>query len=288
MGELFDARVAVSPGAVAVVGAGGEEWSYAELGGRSDRVAGVLAARGVGCGDLVGVVLERSVDVMAVLLGVVKAGAGFVPVDPAYPVERIGWMVEDAGPVLVVCSEGTRGLVPVGVECWVWDPSEVGESVPAVSVGVDDVAYVIYTSGSTGRPKGVAVTHRGLGNLAVAQIERFAVGADARVLQLASLSFDAAVSEMCMALLSGGALVMAGADRLPPKRSLSEAVAEFGVTHVTVPPSVLATVEELPGSLRTLVVAGEVCPPGLVERWAPGRRMVNAYGPTEVTVCATM
>ncbi|WP_425574733.1 amino acid adenylation domain-containing protein, partial [Streptomyces asiaticus] len=288
LGELFDARVAVSPGAVAVVGAGGEEWSYAELGGRSDRVAGVLAARGVGCGDLVGVVLERSVDVVAVLLGVVKAGAGFVPVDPAYPVERIGWMVEDAGPVLVVCSEGTRGLVPVGVECLVWDPSEVGESVPAVSVGVDDVAYVIYTSGSTGRPKGVAVTHRGLGNLAVAQIERFAVGADARVLQLASLSFDAAVSEMCMALLSGGALVMAGADRLPPKRSLSEAVAEFGVTHVTVPPSVLATVEELPGSLRTLVVAGEVCPPGLVERWAPGRRMVNAYGPTEVTVCATM
>ncbi|MBA6436217.1 non-ribosomal peptide synthetase [Streptomyces sp. GMR22] len=289
LGELFDARAGLSPGAVAVVGAGGEEWSYAELGDRSDRVAGVLAARGVGRGDLVAVVLERSVDVVAVLLGVVKAGAGFVPVDPAYPVERIGWMVEDAGPVLVVCSEGTRGLVPAGVECLVWDAADVvAESAPVVSVDVDDVAYVIYTSGSTGRPKGVAVTHRGLGNLAAAQIERFAVGADARVLQLASLSFDAAVSEMCMALLSGGALVMAGADRLPPKRSLSEVVAEFGVTHVTVPPSVLATVEELPGSLRTLVVAGEVCPPGLVERWAPGRRMVNAYGPTEVTVCATM
>ncbi|EXU62904.1 peptide synthetase, partial [Streptomyces sp. PRh5] len=288
LGELFDARVAVSPGVVAVVGAGGEAWSYAELGDRSDRVAGVLAARGVGRGDLVGVVLERSVDVVAVLLGVVKAGAGFVPVDPAYPVERIGWMVEDSAPALVVCSEGTRGLVPAGVECWVWDPSAEGESAPAVSVDLDDVAYVVYTSGSTGRPKGVAVTHRGLGNLAAAQIERFAVGADARVLQLASLSFDAAVSEMCMALLSGGALVMAGADRLPPRGSLSEVVAEFGVTHVTVPPSVLATVEELPGCLRTLVVAGEVCPPGLVERWAPGRRMVNGYGPTETTVCATM
>ncbi|MFS7880226.1 amino acid adenylation domain-containing protein, partial [Streptomyces asiaticus] len=288
LGELFDARAGLSPGAVAVVGVGGEEWSYAELRDRSDRVAGVLAARGVGRGDLVAVVLERSADVMAVLLGVVKAGAGFVPVDPAYPVERIGWMVEDSTPALVVCSERTRGLVPAGVECVVWDPSAVVESAPVVSVDVDDVAYVIYTSGSTGRPKGVAVTHRGLGNLAAAQIERFAVGADARVLQLASLSFDAAVSEMCMALLSGGALVMAGADRLPPKRSLSEVVAEFGVTHVTVPPSVLATVEELPESLRTLVVAGEVCPPSLVERWAPGRRMVNAYGPTETTVCATM
>ncbi|MGW7594455.1 non-ribosomal peptide synthetase, partial [Streptomyces rubiginosohelvolus] len=288
LGELFDERVSVSPDAVAVVGAGGEEWSYAELRDRSGRVAGVLGARGVGRGDLVAVVLERSADVVAVLLGIAKAGAGFVPVDPAYPVERIGWMVEDSAPALVLCSEGTRGLVPAGVECLVWDSSAEGESAPVVSVGLDDVAYVIYTSGSTGRPKGVVVTHRGIGNLAAAQIERFAVGADARVLQLASLSFDAAVSEMCMALLSGAVLVMAGVDRLPPQGSLSGAVAEFGVTHATVPPSVLATVEELPGSLRTLVVAGEVCPPGLVERWAPGRRMINAYGPTEVTVCATM
>ncbi|WAP59562.1 amino acid adenylation domain-containing protein [Streptomyces sp. S465] len=288
LGELFDAQAAVSPDAVAVVGAGGEVWSYGELRERSDRVAGVLAARGVGRGDLVAVVLERSVDVVAVWLGVVKAGAGFVPVDPAYPAERIGWMVEDAGPVLVVCAEGTRGVVPAGVECWVWDPSGTAESAPVVSVGADDVAYVIYTSGSTGRPKGVVVTHRGLGNLAAAQIERFAVGADARVLQLASLSFDAAVSEMCMALLSGAAVVMAGGDRLPPNGALGEAVAEFGVTHVTVPPSVLATVEGLPESLRTLVVAGEVCSQGLVERWASGRRMINAYGPTEVTVCATM
>ncbi|WP_309143009.1 AMP-binding protein, partial [Streptomyces javensis] len=140
-----------------------------------------------------------------------------------------------------------------------WDASDVvAGSAPVVSVDVDDVAYVIYTSGSTGRPKGVVVTHRGLGSLAAAQIERFGVGADARVLQLASLSFDAAVSEVCMALLSGAALVVAGADRLPPQGSLGGVVAEFGVTHVTVPPSVLATVEELPGCLRTLVVAGEV------------------------------
>ncbi|OPF82225.1 hypothetical protein VT50_0207645, partial [Streptomyces antioxidans] len=288
LGELFDARVAESPDAVAVVGAGGLEWSYGELGERSDRVAGALAARGVRRGDLVAVVLERSAELVAVLLGVVKAGAGFVPVDPAYPVERVGWMVEDAGPALVVCSEGTRGLVPAGVECLVWGSSVEGVSAPVVSVGLDDVAYVIYTSGSTGRPKGVVVTHRGIGNLAAAQVERFAVDAEARVLQLASLSFDAAVSEMCMALLSGAVLVVADADRLPPQGSLSETVAAYGVTHATVPPSVLAAVEELPEGLRTLVAAGEVCAPGLVERWASGRRMVNAYGPTEVTVCATM
>ncbi|WP_309142868.1 non-ribosomal peptide synthetase [Streptomyces javensis] len=292
LAELFDARVELSPNAVAVVGAGGEEWSYAELRERSDRVAGVLAARGVGRGDLVAVVLERSADVVAVLLGIAKAGAGFVPVDPAYPVERIGWMVEDSAPALVVCSEGTRGLVPAGVECWVWDPSAVQAAgaapAPVVSVSVDDVAYVIYTSGSTGRPKGVAVTHRGIGNLVSAQIERFEVGPNARVLQLASLSFDASVWELFMALLSGAALVMADRDALPPNGSLGATATALGVTHVTVSPSVLATVEELPQSLGTVVVASEVCPPSLVERWAPGRRMVNAYGPTEVTVCATM
>ncbi|WP_344318242.1 amino acid adenylation domain-containing protein, partial [Streptomyces javensis] len=292
LAELFDARVELSPNAVAVVGAGGEEWSYAELRERSDRVAGVLAARGVGRGDLVAVVLERCADVVAVLLGIAKAGAGFVPVDPAYPVERIGWMVEDSAPALVVCSEGTRGLVPAGVECWVWDPSAVQAAgaapAPVVSVSVDDVAYVIYTSGSTGRPKGVAVTHRGIGNLVSAQIERFEVGPNARVLQLASLSFDASVWELFMALLSGAALVMADRDALPPNGSLGATATALGVTHVTVSPSVLATVEELPQSLGTVVVASEVCPPSLVERWAPGRRMVNAYGPTEVTVCATM
>ncbi|WNF00137.1 amino acid adenylation domain-containing protein [Streptomyces luomodiensis] len=287
LGELFDAQAARTPDAVAVVGADGEEWSYGELRERADRVAGALAARGVVRGDLVAAVLERSADLVAVWLGVVKAGAGFVPVDPAYPAERIGWMIGDAAPALVLCSEETRALVPAGVECLVRDPSEAVGPAPSVSVGADDVAYVIYTSGSTGRPKGVAVTHRGIGNLAAVQIERFAVGADARVLQLASPSFDASVWEF-MALLAGAALVMADPAKLPPNGSLAATVKEFGVTHVNVSPSVLAAVEELPDSLGTVVVASEVCPPALVEKWAPGRRLVNGYGPTEVTVCATL
>ncbi|MYY86183.1 amino acid adenylation domain-containing protein [Streptomyces sp. SID335] len=301
LGELFDAQARRSPDAPAVIGAD-RQWTYAELARAADRVAHGLLARGVGRGDLVGVVMERSVDVVAVLLGVARAGAAFVPVDPAYPAERIAHVLADAEPALVVCTTVTEPVVPATQSRpgrWVYDaPDSVPEGAlrlpaqpprPGVpgACHVSDAAYVIYTSGSTGTPKGVVVTHGGIANLATGQIERFAVRPDSRVLQLASWSFDAAVSEMCMALLSGAALVVVDGERLPPHGSLDEVAAEFGITHMTVPPSVLGTVDALPDTVETLVVAGEECPPRLARRWSD-RRLVNAYGPTEVTVCAAM
>nr|ALK27916.1 non-ribosomal peptide synthase [Streptomyces sp. DSM 11171] len=293
--ELFAAQARRTPEAAAVIGAR-QRWSYAELDAAANRFAGELTARGVGRGDLVGVAMDRSPDLVAVLLGVLKAGAGFVPVDPAYPADRIAYMLADAAPALVVCTSATEHVLPVGAPArLVFDAPEVVASLRArpsraphvAGAGTQDTAYVIYTSGSTGRPKGVVVTHQGVGSLAATQRARLGVTPDSRILQLASLSFDAAVWELIMALLSGAALVMAGADRLPPLGTLDEVTKEFGVTHLTVPPSVLATVRELPDSVTTLVVAGEACPPSLVARWA-GRRLVNAYGPTEVTVCASM
>ncbi|MGW1241725.1 non-ribosomal peptide synthase/polyketide synthase [Streptomyces bobili] len=270
--QAFEAQVAATPDAVALV-RGEVELTYRQLNARANRFAHSLIARGVGPEQTVAVALPRSVESVVAVLGVLKAGAAYLPVDPAYPQARIAYMLADARPVLMVDDPA----LVTEVSAW-------PETDPVVALDVRHPAYVIYTSGSTGRPKGVVVAHGGVASLVAGQIERFAIDPDSRVLQFASPSFDASVSEIYTALLRGAALV------LPPTPDPVAALTDqdLAVTHVTVPPSVLAAVPE--GSVRvtTLVVAGEACPPELVDRWASGRRMVNAYGPTETTVCATM
>ncbi len=153
----------------------------------------------------------------------------------------------------------------------------------------DHLAYIIYTSGSTGMPKGAMVAHRGVVNLALAHIRDCAVGPGDRVLQLASPAFDVSVAELWMTLLSGARLVLAPAEQLLPGEALSRVLRDEAITHVMMVPSVLASLSaEALASCRTLVVGGEPCPPELVGRWSADRRMVNAYGPAEATVCATM
>ncbi|MFF1950963.1 non-ribosomal peptide synthase/polyketide synthase, partial [Kitasatospora herbaricolor] len=269
--QAFAAQVAATPEAVALV-RGETAVTYRQLNARANRFAHALIARGVGPEQLVAVALPRSVEAVVAVLGVLKAGAAYLPVDPSYPRSRIDFMLADARPALMVDD-------PAMVTEGEWPDTD-----PQVAPDARHPAYVIYTSGSTGRPKGVVVAHSGVASLVAGQIERFAIDADSRVLQFASPSFDASVSEICTALLSGATLV------LPPAADPVAALTDPGlaVTHVTVPPSVLAALPEGRCTVTTLVVAGEACPPELVERWAPGRRMINAYGPTETTVCATM
>ncbi|MFC1431719.1 non-ribosomal peptide synthase/polyketide synthase [Streptacidiphilus sp. N1-3] len=279
LSELFAGWVARTPDAPALTD-GRRSWSYRELAVRVDRLAGHLVRRGAGPDRAVALALPRSMELVAAELAVARAGAAFLPVDPAYPAERRALMLTDAAPAVVLDD-----LVQVGD---VLEQGQAEADFPAV--GADHTAYVIYTSGSTGTPKGVAVTHRGIGGFTAAAIERYAVRPGDRVLQFSSPSFDASVLELFISVLSGATLVV------PPDgpwlgEELAAVLEHHRITHTLIPPAALAT---LPAPAaggaahpRTLIVGAEACPAALVDRWAPGRRMINSYGPTEATIVAT-
>jgi amino acid adenylation domain-containing protein len=290
--ELFEAQAARTPDAVAIEFKG-ESLGYAELNARANRLAHHLAGLGVGPETRVGICVERGTEMVVSVLAVLKAGGAYVPLDPAYPAERLAFVLADAAVPVLVTQESLRAALPAGVPVVSVDgdgariAAESAEN-PRAGVSSDHLAYVIHTSGSTGRPKGVMVPHRGVPNLAYAQARRFGIDGTSRVLQFASFSFDAAVAEVFDTLLAGATLVLAPREALLPGAELLETLRRGRVTVATLPPSVLAILppDELP-ELRTVVSAGEAVDAATVERWSAGRIFVNAYGPTEVTVCAT-
>ncbi|MFF4169350.1 amino acid adenylation domain-containing protein [Streptomyces sp. NPDC001744] len=289
--ELFAPWVRRAPDAPAVRDAH-TTLTYRELDARAEALARRLAARGVGPEDRVAVALPRSADLVVALLGVLKAGAAYLPLDTAYPAARLAHMLDDASPRLLLTTPDLhRELPPTTVpHLYAEDDTPLPDPTAPLPVPLPaHPAYVIYTSGSTGRPKGVVVTHRGVGAMAATQRERLRLAPGSRVLHLASVSFDAAFWELCMALLSGACLEIDAREALLPGPALAARVREHGVTHLTLPPAALAVMppDSLPAG-TTIVLAGEACPPALVRAWARGRHLVNAYGPTETTVCATM
>ncbi|MFE9727904.1 amino acid adenylation domain-containing protein [Streptomyces sp. NPDC005794] len=289
--ELFARQVARTPDAPAVA-SDRTTWTYAQLDAHADRVARRLAARGVGPESIVALAVPRGSELAALIIGVQRAGGAYLPIDPEYPAERIGFLLRDARPALLVGGAGTAPAVDGCARVSADDLLDAGvwcaeADVPAPgALPVDLPAYVVHTSGSTGRPKGVVVTHTGIAALAAEQIDRYRLGPGSRVAQLAALGFDVAVAELAMALTSGSCLV------LPPHGLAGDELAAFlrdrRVTTALAPAAVLATVP--PGDfpdLTDLVTGGEQPPPSLIARWAPGRRMFNVYGPTEATVQAT-
>ncbi len=282
---------AAQPEAVAVT-FGSTTLTYGELDRRAAVLAGQLRALGVGPEIPVGLCLDRSPEWVVSMLGTLKAGGAMVPLDPALPPSRLAFMIEDAE-IGIVLTQTSHSAKLEGVATRV---IRVEETTTLTTAPLDghraepaNLAYIIYTSGSTGQPKGVLVEHAGFANLAMAQGRAWMVGPASRVLQFASLGFDAAMSEVFSTLCLGGRLCLAPADDLMPGPPLLRTLRELRITHVTLPPSGLAAMqpESLP-DLMTVISAGEFCDPGLARRWAQGRRLVNAYGPTEITVCATM
>ncbi|WP_165975404.1 non-ribosomal peptide synthetase [Actinomadura rubrisoli] len=299
--ELFERQVSAVPDADAVLFED-RSVTYRELDERSNRLARALIARGVGPETVVGVALRRSPEWCVTVLAVMKAGGAYLPLDPAYPADRLAFMVRDSATRLILVDEGTAERLPeLPAETLRLDDPEFASAVAAAGPGpltdrdrlgalrVANTAYVIYTSGSTGQPKGVVVTHTGFANAVAVIADLLKVTSGSRVLQFASPSFDVSVGEMCMSLLSGAVLVMADADRLAAGAPLAGTVAEYRVSHAILPPALLPAMPE--GSLETvesLMVAGEAVSPELVATWSAGRRMFNGYGPTETTVGVTV
>ena len=295
--DLFEARVAAAPDAVALV-SGDRTLTYRELNARANRLARLLVSRGVGPESLVGLALPRSVDQVVSLLAVVKAGAGYLPLDLDHPAERLRFMLADAAPAYVAGASDRRVDTTVP---WISldDPAVVADLARRPDGDLTDAdrrstldprhpLYVTYTSGSTGTPKGVVVTHTGLGGLLATHAAAFGITAASRVVQFASPTFDGAVMEMLMALPMGATLVLA-----PPGPVVGAALAtvlrERAITHALITPSVLADLDpERHPELETLIVGGEACGQDLAARWSVGRRMFNAYGPTEITIYATV
>ena len=295
--ELFEEQAAKTPDATAVVFEEAE-LSYAELNLRANQLGHYLRELGVRPDARVAICVERGLEMIVALLAVLKAGGAYVPLDPAYPRERLRFMLEDSAPLVLLTQSHLRELfdgfdaaLPLidlgGAALWGKQPS-TNPDTDSIALTPSHLAYLIYTSGSTGLPKGVLVEHGGLCNMAVAQIRSFDVASDSRIFQFASFSFDACISEVLMALCRGALLYIPVEVRM--SEELVQAFDHYGITHATLPPAVLASMREKADlkSLRTLITAGEVLTNGLVKRWAQERQLINAYGPTEATVCATL
>jgi len=289
---LFERWVHRTPDATAVVSAT-QSVSYAELNRRANALAQTLLERGTRRDQIVGVLADRSIDMVAGLLGTLKAGAAYLPLDPGYPPDRFAFLVEDSGMTSLVVPSGFAGATPKSGCDLIEAPrprgSDENTADPDVGVSGEDLAYVIYTSGSTGRPKGVLTAHRGLTSLMSFTVEQMRIGSRDRILQFASPSFDASIWEIFAALISGATLVLGDRDSLLPGPALHRLIEQNGVTIVLLSPSVLGILSPSGLDRVRIVVAGtEKCTAEIVQRWAPGRRFFNAYGPTESTIYSTI
>jgi amino acid adenylation domain-containing protein len=302
--EIVEAQVERTPAAVAVVYEQ-EQLSYRELNERANQLAHYLQRAGVGAESLVGILLERSVEMVVALLAVLKAGAAYVPLDPTYPHERLSFMIADAGVGLVLTQESLRrGLAEqrelrtvriVELESE-WEQIATESRAAVVSeVGADNLAYVIYTSGSSGTPKGVMVSHRSIVNHLYWRQSAYPLDTSDRFLQKASFSFDISVWEIFGTLLSGGRLVLARAGGQHDVEYLVNAIVDEQITVLHFGTSMLQVFLEEEGitrceSVRSVFCGGELLSPELQERFFASMRacLHHQYGPTEATVDVLM
>ena len=286
---VFAEHVARTPEAVAVTFED-RSLTYRELEEAANRLAHLLAARGVDPGQCVALLLERSAEAVVAMLAVLKTGAAYLPIDPSVPAARMAFMLADAAPIAAVTTPGLRSrldghdLAVIDID----DPAvDTQPSTALPAPAPDNVAYVIYTSGTTGVPKGVAITHH---NLTTHLAESLPTGLPAAQVwtQCHSYGFDFSVWEIWAALLGGGRLVIVPEEVAGSPEDFHALLVGEQVNVLTQTPSAVAALSPQGLESVALLLGGEACPAEVVDRWAPGRVMINAYGPTEATVYATM
>ncbi|WP_159882458.1 non-ribosomal peptide synthetase [Paenibacillus puerhi] len=288
--ELIEEQAARTPERTAVV-FGNERLTYRELNERANRLARTLRQDGVRPDQLVGIMAERSVELIVAMLGVLKAGGAYMPIDPEYPDERIHYMLEDSGAQRLLLQKRLQHKLHAEVRTFFlgdeqsYHPDATNLEAAA---GSGDLAYVIYTSGTTGKPKGVMVEHRGLCNLRSYFERELKVNAEDKVAQFASFSFDAATWEIVMALFTGAALVIPSLQTIHNYRLFEQFIRENGVTVATLPPTYALYLEpeQVPG-LAKLITAGSAPTKELIQRWRTSVTYINAYGPTEDSICSS-
>ncbi|HET7742144.1 MAG TPA: amino acid adenylation domain-containing protein, partial [Mycobacterium sp.] len=287
---LFAAQVARTPNALALT-FDGQSMTYQQLDEAANRLAHVLVGQGAGPGEVVALHFPRSSDAIVAILAVLKTGAAYLPIDPALPVARIGFMLTDAAPIVAVTKTGLAERFD-GFDVTVVDVDDLAvDAQPNTAPpgpAPDDIAYIIYTSGTTGVPKGVAIPHRNVPGLFGVLGTEVSSGPGRVWTQWHSYSFDVSVWEIFGALLHGARLLVVS-------ESMAASPEDFHALLIAEQVSVLSQTPSAAGMLSpqglasaALVVAGEACPSELVDRWAPGRVMINAYGPTEATVYASI
>ncbi|MGC5053933.1 amino acid adenylation domain-containing protein [Micromonospora sp. DT48] len=297
LSELVARQAALTPAATAVDGDTGQ-LDYAELDRRANQLGRYLAGLGVGPETLVAVNLDRGVDLVVALLGIWRAGAAYLPLDPNHPAQRRRWILDDSGAeVLLTLSTLRDEAAPARVVCLDTERSRISAADTTAPVPLPDpesVAYAIYTSGSTGRPKGVLITHRGIANRVTWTIREHGLGPADRVLQKTSVSFDAAGWEFFAPLASGGTVVLAPPDAHRDPGALVAAVARHRITVLQGVPTVYGRLVDEPGwadctSLRLIFSAGEPLHAELCRRLAvtPQVQIWNTYGPTECAIDVT-
>ncbi|MGG6268953.1 amino acid adenylation domain-containing protein [Leptolyngbya sp. AN03gr2] len=288
--QIFEAQVQNNPTAIAIVSEQGSI-TYGELNQRADDLAQVLFQMGVGADCLVGLCVDRSIEMVIGILGILKAGGAYVPLDPNYPHDRLQLMLNDTQAAILLTQSWLIDRLPESSAKLLCldQPLVRSRKIQQIEVSLNRLAYVIYTSGSTGTPKGVLLTHRGLCNVVAAQQRIFQVSRNSRVLQFSSLSFDASIFEIALALGSGATLYIPPRSTQLPGMLLLEFLQHHAITHALLTPAVLSVLPtiELP-ALQILITGGEACSRQVIDRWAVDRHFFNAYGPTEATIWSTV